>query len=92
MGRDSGSNASWLQSANTLRRGNSTELAFAYDMTIDEVRRRKAFLEAVGDNWDPVQVLADEDMAHRMLYSGLDNEQQRIFEDLVRAGVLPNRT
>ena len=27
-----------------------------------------------------------------MLYSDLDDEQQRIYDELVRAGVLPDRT
>ena len=36
-------------------------------------------------------VLAEEDRAYAMLYSGLDDEQQRIYDDLVAAGVLPDR-
>ncbi|MTE13472.1 DUF6400 family protein [Nocardia aurantiaca] len=64
---------------------------FAYDLTLDEVRRRAAVVAALGDDWDPVAVLAEEDLAYDMLYSNLDDEQQRIYEELVRAGVLPNR-
>ena len=66
-------------------------LAFAYDLTLDEARRRAAVLEAIGDDWDPVEVLAQEDRAWAMLYSDLDDDQQRIYDDLVAAGVLPNR-
>jgi hypothetical protein len=66
-------------------------LAFAYDLTLDEARRRAAVLEAVGDDWDPVQVLAQEDRAYAMLYSDLDQDQQRIYDELVAAGVLPDR-
>jgi hypothetical protein len=66
-------------------------LAFAYDLTLDEARRRAAILEAIGDDWDPVEVLAQEDRAWAMLYSDLDDDQQRIYDDLVAAGVLPNR-
>jgi hypothetical protein len=66
-------------------------LAFAYDLTLDEARRRAAVLEAIGDDWDPVQVLAQEDRAWAMLYSNLDDDQQRIYDDLVAAGVLPDR-
>ncbi len=66
-------------------------LAFAYDLTLDEVRRRAAVLEAVGDDWDPVEALAEEDRAYAMLYSDLDDEQQRLYDDLVTAGVLPDR-
>ena len=66
-------------------------LGFAYDLTLDEARRRTAVLEAIGDDWDPVEVLAQEDRAWAMLYSDLDDDQQRIYDDLVAAGVLPDR-
>ena len=68
------------------------DLEFAYDLTLDEARRRSAVLEAVGDDWDPITVLAEEQKAYDMLYSNLDDEQQRIYDELVRAGVLPERT
>jgi hypothetical protein len=66
-------------------------VAFVYDLTLDEARRRTAILEAIGEDWDPLEVLAEEDRAYAMLYSGLDDEQQRIYDDLVAAGVLPDR-
>lgn len=69
-----------------------TNLEFAYDLTLDEARRRSAVLEAIGDDWDPVAVLAEEEKAYDMLYSDLDEEQQRVYDELVRAGVLPERT
>lgn len=65
---------------------------FAYDLTLDEARRRSAVLEAIGEDWDPVAVLAEEQQAYDMLYSNLDVEQQRVYDELVRAGVLPSRT
>lgn len=65
---------------------------FAYDLTLDEGRRRAAVLEAIGDDWDPIAALEQERLAYDMLYSDLDDDQQRIYEDLVRAGVLPDRT
>jgi hypothetical protein len=67
------------------------DLEFVYDLTLDEARRRSAVLEAIGDDWDPVAVLAEEQQAEKMLYSGLDDEQQRLYDDLVRAGVLPDQ-
>jgi hypothetical protein len=70
----------------------SNDLAFAYDLTLDEVRRRSAVLEAIGDDWDPIRALADEERAWEMLYSDLDDDQQRIYDELVAAGVLPDRT
>jgi hypothetical protein len=66
-------------------------LAFAYDLTLDEARRREAVLKAIVDDWDPVEVLDQEDRAYAMLYSNLDDDQQRIYDDLVAAGVLPDR-
>jgi len=67
-------------------------LDFAYDLTLDEARRRSAMLDAMGDDWDPIEVLSEEEKAYDMLYSNLDEEQQRVYDDLVRAGVLPERT
>jgi hypothetical protein len=67
------------------------DLACACDLSLDEARRRSAILDAIGDDWDPIRALADEDRAYRMLYSGLDDEQQRAYDDLVAAGVLPDR-
>ena len=48
-------------------------------------------LEAIGDDWDPIAVLAEEEKAYDMLYSDLDEEQQRIYDELISAGVLPDR-
>ncbi|KKW62405.1 DUF6400 family protein [Mycolicibacterium elephantis] len=67
-------------------------LDFVYDLTLDEARRRTAVLEAIGDDWDPIAVLAEEQRAYEMLYSDLDADQQQIYDDLVAAGVLPDRT
>ena len=68
------------------------KLEFAYDLTLDEARRRSAVLDAIGDDWDPIAVLAEEQKAYDMLYSDLDEEQVRVYDELVRAGVLPERT
>ena len=67
------------------------DLDFAYDLTLDEARRRSAVLEAIGGDWDPVAVLGEEEKAYDMLYADLDEEQQRIYDELVSAGVLPDR-
>jgi Family of unknown function (DUF6400) len=68
------------------------DLDFSYDLTLDEARRRAAVLEAIGDDWDPIAVLAEEEKAYDLLYSDLDEEQQRMYDELVSAGVLPDRT
>ena len=67
------------------------DLDLALDLTLDEARRRSAVLAAIGDDWDPVAVLAEEERAYDMLYSDLDEHQQRIYDELVTAGVLPDR-
>lgn len=67
-------------------------LSKSFDLTLDEARRRSAVLEAIGDDWDPVAVLAEEELAYDMLYSNLDDGQQRTYDELVAAGVLPDRT
>ena len=59
------------------------ELAFAYDLTLDEARRRTAVLEAIGDDWDPIQALAEEELAWDMLYSGLDERTAADYDELV---------
>lgn len=68
------------------------DFEFSYDLTLDEVRRRSAVLAALGDDWDPIAVLAEEEAAYDLLYSGLDEDQFRIYQGLVEAGVLPERT
>lgn len=67
-------------------------LDFVHDLTLDEARRRSAVLAAIGNDWDPVAVLADEERAHDMLYADLDDQQLRIHDELVAAGVLPDRS
>jgi hypothetical protein len=68
------------------------DLDFAYDLTLDEARRRSSMFAAIGDDYDPIAVLGAEQQAYETLYSNLDEEQQRVYDELVRAGVLPERT
>ncbi|MGW6140022.1 DUF6400 family protein [Streptomyces sp. NPDC055144] len=64
-------------------------IPFAIDLTFEEARRRAEVVAALGPDWDPVAVLRGEDEARALLYSGLDAEQQRTYDLLVAAGVLP---
>ncbi|WP_354644218.1 DUF6400 family protein [Kitasatospora camelliae] len=64
---------------------------FEIDLTAGETLRRAHVMAALGDSWDPVAVLRGEEEAYALLYSGLDAEQTRIFDELVAAGVLPGR-
>ncbi|WP_328540567.1 DUF6400 family protein [Streptomyces sp. NBC_00344] len=62
---------------------------FSIDLTFEEARRRAEVVAALGPDWDPVAALRGEDEAYDLLYSGLDAEQQRTYDMLVAAGVLP---
>ncbi|MFC4504433.1 MULTISPECIES: DUF6400 family protein [Streptomyces] len=65
--------------------------SFDVDLTAHEMLRRSHVLAALGPDWDPVAVLRGEEEANDLLYSGLDDEQQRVYDELVAAGVLPPR-
>ncbi|WP_234331157.1 DUF6400 family protein [Streptomyces sp. NRRL F-4474] len=72
--------------------GGASELAdFAIDLTHHEVLRRAHVMEALGPHWDPIEALQGEEAAHDLLYSGLDPQQQRLYNELVAAGILPAR-
>ncbi|MFF3541345.1 DUF6400 family protein [Streptomyces platensis] len=62
---------------------------FEFDLTAHETQRRTEVLAALGDTWDPIAVMEGEADAYRLLYSGLDVEQQATYDALVAAGVLP---
>ncbi|MFB7248478.1 DUF6400 family protein [Streptomyces populi] len=64
---------------------------FAVDLTAQEVLRQAQVLAVLGPDWDPVEVMRQEEAAYALLYSGLDAGQQRVYDDLVAAGVLPRR-
>ena len=59
----------------------------SFDLAAHEQRRLAAVLAASPD-LDVLAVLESEAQAHRMLYSGLDAEQQATYRLLVEAGVL----
>ncbi|MFJ7063505.1 DUF6400 family protein [Streptomyces griseobrunneus] len=63
---------------------------FTIDLTFEEARRRAAVVAALGPDWDPMAALRGEDEAYALLYSGLDADQQRTYDRLVAAGVLPD--
>ncbi|MEU2778255.1 DUF6400 family protein [Streptomyces sp. NPDC007162] len=64
---------------------------FSVDLTGHEMTRRAHVMNALGAEWDPVEVMRGEEEAYDLLYSGLDEEQQRLYDSLVEAGVLPRR-
>ncbi|MFI1097774.1 DUF6400 family protein [Streptomyces sp. NPDC020917] len=64
-------------------------IPFAIDLTFEEARRRAEVVAALGPDWDPMAALRGEQEAYALLYSGLDAEQQRTYDMLVAAGVLP---
>ncbi|WP_329214242.1 DUF6400 family protein [Streptomyces sp. NBC_01485] len=64
---------------------------FAVDLSAHEMLRRAHVLDALGSDWDPIAALRGEEAAYELLYSGLSAEQQRVYDELVSAGVLPRR-
>ncbi|MFJ8111277.1 DUF6400 family protein [Streptomyces sp. NPDC096132] len=66
-------------------------LGWSVDLSAHEMLRRAHVLDALGPDWDPVEALRGEEEANALLYSGLDAEQQRVYDELVAAGVLPPR-
>ena len=69
----------------------TNELVMTFDLAVDEGRRRTAVLHAIGAHWDPAVVLANEQAACEMLYSGLDSPTQQIYDYPVAARVIPRR-
>jgi hypothetical protein len=61
--------------------------AYVFDLTVHEQRRLAAVLDATPD-FDPSAALSAESEAYRILYSGLDAEQQAIYWLLVDAGAI----
>jgi Family of unknown function (DUF6400) len=61
---------------------------FDVDLTAHEGTRLAAVLEALGPDWDPVEVYAGEAEARQMLYSNLDADQQSCYDLLIAHGVI----
>ncbi|MCQ9131715.1 DUF6400 family protein [Streptomyces hilarionis] len=73
------------------RRDDPPPADLVVDLSAHEMLRRAHVLDALGPDWDPVAALRGEEAAYGLLYSGLSAEQQRVYDDLVAAGVLPRR-
>lgn len=69
--------------------GTGAPVEFAVDLSAHEMLRRTHVMSALGPDWDPVAALRGEEEAYALLYSGLSAEQQRLYDELVSAGVLP---
>lgn len=63
-------------------------MKFNFDVVDDDARRRIEWLKAQQDDWSPLDALTDELAAAKLLYSNLDAQQQRIYDQLVDANVL----
>ncbi|MFF4014918.1 DUF6400 family protein [Streptomyces sp. NPDC001843] len=73
------------------RPGTPAPVEFAVDLSAHEMLRRTHVMSALGTDWDPAAALRGEEEAYELLYSGLSEEQQRLYDELVSAGVLPAR-
>ncbi|KFG00837.1 DUF6400 family protein [Streptomyces europaeiscabiei] len=67
----------------------SPTIDLVVDLSSHELLRRAHVLDALGADWDPIAALRGEEAAYELLYSGLSAEQQRVYDELVSAGVLP---
>jgi hypothetical protein len=61
---------------------------FNIDLTLHEGVRLAAVLDALGSDWDPLELYAGEVEAHRLLYADLDPNQQATYDVLIAAGEL----
>ena len=59
---------------------------FNVDLSAHEMLRRAHVLDALGPGWDPMATLRGEEEAYDLLYSGLDADQRRVYDELVSAG------
>ncbi|MDX3802649.1 DUF6400 family protein [Streptomyces sp. AK04-3B] len=73
------------------RPGASALFGLDIDLSSHEMLRRAHVLDALGPAWDPIAALRGEEAAYELLYSGLSADQQRVYDELVAAGVLPRR-
>jgi hypothetical protein len=64
-------------------------MEFVLDLTSHEQTRLAVVLDACGDLYDPAELLAGEQQATRMLYSGLDEAQTATLAMLRAEGVMP---
>ncbi|MFG2137732.1 DUF6400 family protein [Streptomyces sp. NPDC048650] len=72
-----------------IDRNTSDHHIVEFDLAEHETRRRTEVLAALGDTWNPIEVMEAEAEARRLLYSGLDPEQQATYDMLVAAHILP---
>ena len=61
---------------------------FHIDLASHEGSRLAAVLDAVGPDWDPVEIYHGEAEAARLLYGDLDPNQQATYDELIAAGAL----
>ncbi len=63
-----------------------------FDVGQEDLNRRSLVIEAMGDEFDPAEILQDEQEADELLFSNLDAEQQETYDMLVREGVICDRS
>ncbi|HEV3359695.1 MAG TPA: DUF6400 family protein [Pseudonocardiaceae bacterium] len=64
---------------------------FEIDFTEIELTRQAEVRKALGDDYDYIGAMREEELAYRMLFANLDAEQRAVYAELVRHGVLPPR-
>lgn len=75
-----------------MTNGTSSEpFVFEIDFTEIELTRQVEVRKALGDDYDHIGAMRQEELAYRMLFSDLDADQRAVHAELVRHGVLPPR-
>jgi hypothetical protein len=83
-------NPKWAEGAGR-RQGVGTGTVFEVDFTANELTRQAEVRNALEDDYDELASLEEEESAYRMLFANLDADQQAVYAELVRHGVLPMR-
>ena len=71
--------------------GSAQPFVFEIDFTEMELTRQAEVRNALEDDYDEIAAMEQEELAYAMLFANLDADQQAVYAELVRHGVLPMR-
>ena len=71
--------------------GSTQPFVFEIDFTEMELTRQAEVRNALEDDYDEIAAMEQEELAYAMLFANLDADQQAVYAELVRHGVLPER-
>ena len=71
--------------------GSTQPFVFEIDFTEMELTRQAEVRNALEGDYDEIAAMQQEELAYAMLFANLDADQQAVYAELVRHGVLPAR-